>query len=368
MKSSLTGSLAVVALASQAFAGGETNSEWLGLDQELHALSSNISLDNHEGPEFGVLLRASLISGDDFTADTLGVNGNDASLWAQGSLGDFSWRMSANAYGQAALLNNLQTTNNGGALALEDAYVSMALNENLDLTMGRFVAPSFQSGTWGNQDGLLFINRTNLGAFGYQWDNGVQLSGDYSDGLSWAIAAMNGADGNTDELDLRGRLEYAMGEQVGNHEGGLGYGDDLSAVIGLTYGDEGAADDGSWFGLDVTARVAGFSFHAEMADFDDDWAAVFTGNNFFGTSYTDGGPSPYSATVGYCIPDTDFEVALRYEDLDDDAETTVMTFGANMYMDGHNGKWQLNFVQADSDDDAIDGSAILLGLTVGSDS
>jgi hypothetical protein len=375
MKSSLTGSLAVVALASQAFAGGETNSEWLGLDQELHALSSNISLQDNEGPEFGVLLRSSLVSSDDFTTgteDTLGFALNDARLWGQGSLGDFTWRMSANALARTSVLESLNSGSFSGTasdldLGLEDAYASLALNENLDLTMGRFIPPSFQSGTWGNQDGLLFVNRTNLGAFGYQWQEGVSLSGNYDDGLSWVIAAMNGLDGTADELDLRGRIEYATGEQVGNHEGGLGYGDDLSAVIGLTYADEGAADDGTWFGLDVTARVAGFSFHAEVADFDDDWAGAL-GTFFGGLSYTDGGPSPYSATVGYCIPDTDFELAVRYEDLDDDAETTLLTFGANMYMEGHNGKWQLNFLDVSSDDAGVEGSAILLGLTVGSDS
>lgn len=376
MKSSLTGSLAVVALASQAFAGGENASEWLGLDQELQALSSNISLDNHEGgPEFGVLLRSSLVSSDDFTSgaeDTLGFAINDARLWGQGSVGDFHWRMSANAVERTTLLESLNSGSFSGSptdldLGLEDAYAVLALNENLDLKMGRFIPPSFQSARWGNQDGLLFVNRTNLGGFGYQWQEGLSLSGDYQDGLSWTIAAMNGLDGTGDELDLRGRIEYATGEQVGNHEGGLGYGDDLSAVIGLTYADEGSADDGTWFGLDVTARVAGFSFHAEVADFDDDWAGAL-GPIFGNLTYSDGGPSPYSATIGYCIPDTDFEVAIRYEDLDDDADTTAMTIGANMYMEGHNGKWQLNFVDISSDVDANEGSAIILGLTVGSDS
>jgi hypothetical protein len=389
MKSSLTGSLAVAALASQAFAGGENASEWLGLDQELHALSSNISLDNNDGAEFGALLRTSLVSSDDFTSgaeDTLGWLVNDARIWGEGNLGEsFHWRVSVNGFDQFGLTSEQETgleiddagtpadtsddtlvpvsaatpfglgASSSGVL-LEDAFASVALNDNLSLTMGRFVAPSFQSANT-RQDGLLFINRTVLGSFGYQWAEGVMLGGDYEDGLSWWIAAMNGVDGTADELDLRGRLEYSTGGRVSGYnrasEGALGAGEDLAATIGLTYADDGGfGEDSTWFGLDVSATVAGFYFHAEVADGDDD------------TPFAGG--SPFAATVSYAIPNTDFEVAARFEDLDN--EVTVTTLGVNMYMEGHNGKWQLNFIDV-ADDNAgapLEGSAIALGLTVGS--
>jgi hypothetical protein len=363
MKSSLTGSLAVAALASQAFAGGENASEWLGLDQELHALSSNISLDTDDTVNFGALLRTSLWSSSDFTSgsgeDTLGFVMNDARVWGEGEVGEFSWRLSINGYEQTGidavtdLLTSTAATSDPGVV-LEDAFGSVNLNENLQLTMGRFIAPSFQSANT-RQDSLLFINRTVLGHFGYSWQEGVMLGGDYDDGLAWWIAAMNGGDGTDDELDLRGRIEYSTGDRVSGYnratEGALGSGDDLAATIGLTYADDGSVEDGTWFALDVSATVAGFYFHGEVADFDD-------GDPKFG------GTSPFAATVSYAIPDTDFEIAARFEDLDDTAGTTVITFGANMYMEGHNGKWQLNFVSSENDIDD-DGSALAFGLTVG---
>ncbi|MHC4378931.1 MAG: hypothetical protein ACYS26_20205, partial [Planctomycetota bacterium] len=362
MKPSLTGSLAVAALASQAFAGGETASEWLGLDKELHALSSNISLDNHEGANFGALLRTSLISSDDFGSgndeDTLGWLVNDARIWGEGNLGEsFRWRISVNGFDQFGLTSEQQTieiddqgdsdpTNDtaipvlaatpfglgasSSGVLLEDAFASLALNDNLSLTMGRFVAPSFQSANT-RQDGLLFINRTVLGSFGYQWSEGVMLGGDYDDGLAWWVAAMNGTDGIADELDLRGRIEYSTGGRVSGYnkanEGALGAGEDLAATIGLTYADDGGfGDDSTWFALDVSATVAGFYLHAEAGDFDD------TAPGFAGST-------PFAVTASYAIPDSDFEVAARFEDLDNDV--TVTTIGANMYMEGHNGKWQL---------------------------
>lgn len=378
MKSSLTGSLAIAALASQALAGGETNSDWLGLDQELHALSSNISLDNHEGANFGVLLRTSLVSSDDLQSgfdtdgdgvpdsegDTLGWTMNDARIWGEGSLGDgITWRLSINGFEQPNLLEEvadaadlaaefgLGSSTGNPTVGLEDAFASIALNENLALTMGRFVAPSFQSANT-RQDSLLFVNRTVLGGFGYQWQEGVMLGGDYEDGLAWWIAAMNGFDGTADELDLRGRLEYSTGGRTSGYnvasEGARGAGDDLAATIGLTYADDGGfGDDSTWFALDVSATVGGFFFAAEVADGDDD-------TPFAGTS-------PFAATVSYAIPDTDFELAARFEDLDNDV--TVTTIGANMYMEGHNGKWQLNFIDIADDSDTIEGSAIALGLT-----
>lgn len=369
MKSSLTGSLAIAALASQALAGGETNSDWLGLDQELHALSSNISLDTDDNVDFGVLLRTSLVSSDDFTTgteDTLGWVMNDARVWGQGSLGDgITWRLSLNGYEQPSFATATSAAEIGTAfgigmstgnpsVGLEDAFASIALNDNLALTMGRFVAPSFQSANT-RQDSLLFVNRTVLGGFGYQWQEGVMLGGDYEDGLAWWIAAMNGVDGTADELDLRGRLEYSTGGRTSGYnvatEGARGAGDDLAATIGLTYADDGGfGDDSTWFALDVSATVSGFYFHVELADGDDD------------TPFAGG--SPFAATVSYAIPDTDFEIAARFEDLDNDV--TVTTIGANMYMEGHNGKWQLNFIDIADDSDTVEGSAIALGLTVGS--
>jgi len=60
-----------------------------------------------------------------------------------------------------------------------------------------------------------------------------------------------------------------------------------------------------------------------------------------------------------------WEIAVRYEDLDDMNDTTRATAGLNYYMGGHNAKWQLNFSTSDSDIKANEIDVIALALVVG---
>jgi hypothetical protein len=81
------------------------------------------------------------------------------------------------------------------------------------------------------------------------------------------------------------------------------------------------------------------------------------------------GESPYAGTVSFRIdnPQTNkpmAELALRYEDLDDADTSTVITYGANWYFDGHASKVQINYSKAESDDEARDMDILQVGLTV----
>ena len=54
-----------------------------------------------------------------------------------------------------------------------------------------------------------------------------------------------------------------------------------------------------------------------------------------------------------------------YEELDDASDTSLLTFGANYYVAGHNAKWQLNIADISSDVDAQDGLLVGLGFVIG---
>jgi hypothetical protein len=92
-----------------------------------------------------------------------------------------------------------------------------------------------------------------------------------------------------------------------------------------------------------------FSVAGEVASLDDDLGDI----------------TPWSVTASMIFGDDEFEGALRYESLDDDDDTSLMTAGVNWYLTGRNAYWSLNYQAFDSDDSDIDGDIIAVGLNVG---
>jgi len=98
-----------------------------------------------------------------------------------------------------------------------------------------------------------------------------------------------------------------------------------------------------------------FSLHAEVLDMDEELANKAVGNMTEDAM-------PFSATVGYLFRDN-MEVALRYQDLDNDGDTTLIGAGYNYYLSGHGAKVQFNVSQFDENDE--DGLLVQLGIAVG---
>jgi Phosphate-selective porin O and P len=364
-------------------------SDWLGLSGELNGLTS--TLQDQMGPTtVGGLIRGAVYNTGDFAAtggdDILGALLDDAKLFAKGSLGDFDWRImfdfatpgggAFSPFGGPSLPSNYTPTWLGAAVSglesdssanLQEAYGTWNFSEEIGLSFGRFRAHrSFSNTVYSEQ--LLFQHRTLIGETGYRFDEGVELHGQYGGPLTWFIAAQNGVDGLTEDFELIGRVEWAFGAGASNGEGaivapgGNQTADEFNGAVGATYGDEGAASDGSYYGVDFVGRVSGFFFNAEFFQYDDDWAGIL--GPTLGTTFTEG-PAFYSGTVGYLLPDDHWELAARYQDLDDAADTTVLSLGVNYYVTGHNAKWQLNYSDVSSDSSSVEGSLISLGLTLG---
>jgi hypothetical protein len=350
-------------------------SDWLGLSGELNGLSA--TLQDQMGPTtVGGLIRAQIQQSGDFfngntlNEDTLGTVLDDAKIFAKGSLGDFDWRvmMDFAEVLQPTWLGALASGYSPSYSAdLQEAYGTWNFSETIGLSFGQFRAHrSFSSTVYSEQ--LLFQNRTLIGELGYRFDAGVQLHGNYGGPLSWYISAQNGADEEQDDQELLGRVEYAFGAGAGHGEGGIvapggnQSADEFNGAIGATYGDEGEVSDGSYYGIDFVGRVSGFFINGEYFSYDDDWAGAL--GPALGTTYTEG-PAFFSATVGYLLPDDHWEVAARFQDLDDTNDTTALSLGVNYYVAGHNAKWQLNFTDVSSDSANTEGTLISLGLTLG---
>jgi hypothetical protein len=74
--------------------------------------------------------------------------------------------------------------------------------------------------------------------------------------------------------------------------------------------------------------------------------------------------SPWALAASYMLDPEKYEVAIRYEMLDDVNDVKALTVGVNRYVAGHDAKWMLNVADASSDLDSQDGMAVALGLTV----
>jgi hypothetical protein len=377
----LTG-VCAFALGNLATAGTEASSDWLGLDEELNAIASNVNLQGG-GVELGALVRAAYISasGDDFGGftsgeDQLGLVIDDAELWSQGNLGDYFWRVSVdfgdgfspyflgNLNGGTQALNDAGLANTTRNDTLEDAYARWNFHENFNLQVGHYIFPTTFSSS-SNMDSLLLLSRTSVGEYFHSYSLGAMLSGDYDGTFLWHLAVLNGADGTDDDQELRGRAIYNIGGGRNRTEGALGANDELNAAIGVSYVDDGELDDGSVLVFDAIATVAGFSIGGEYAAFDDDHATVGPGfGPTIGLNYTEG-MDVIAFNLGYLLSEN-WELGGRYEQLDDEDDSTLMSIGINYYQMGHNAKWQLMYMDLASDVAAQEGSLIGLGLTVGS--
>ena len=346
--------VALTAASTVAFADG---SDWLELDQDIANLSTTVN--TAEGATVGALVRTSYRDVD----TTGGFSQDDIDLFAQGSLEEFSWRVSFDM--------------DSGNAVLEDAYVSWSYDSGFTVIWGQFKAPALRSAVI-DPENLLFIDRSNLGQFHDFWDTGLGIVGDIQDGLSYTLAVRNGfkitdaiigppdvpgsVDWNNDDEDLFyfANLTYSVGNGLSPMEGALKAGEELDATVGVTYWDqEEDSLDPVWV-FDIAATMGQFSAALELADGGDDDDNLLEAvtkdvllTNGFGTN-------PLALTLSYLLADN-MEAAYRYEDYDNSADDKKSSFGLNYYLHGHNAKWQINYI----DDDVAGDEEIAIGLTVG---
>jgi hypothetical protein len=337
---------------------------------------------------WAVLLRAvySFSSDDLFTSggadpDLSGFAFNDVDVAFWGNQGPYSYRVSADIDG-----------NSGDDLELEDAYIRWGCGGYFDATMGNF-KPRLSLSNSVDPERQLFIDRSVIGSAGDFWDNGVGLTGTFEQ-LHWYAGLVNGSDGHTRDHFYYGRVEFMVGTGAGQYEGAMGSTDALNGTLGLTYthddtlGDadgDGDHDNDAWV-LDFGGNISNFGFGAEIADFSDDVAAATSGDysNIFSDGANNLGAALPTALVispdskpwmiyGSYLINPEWEVAVRYEDLDNDEfgavdgpENTVLSIAANWYRGSNAGRWQAQWSMFEADNGFDDGNIIEVGYAVGS--
>ncbi|MCY2960044.1 MAG: porin [Planctomycetota bacterium] len=346
-----------LALAAVGAAGQATDTGWSGLDQEINSLSASLATQNATGPKVGGFIITSLDyesnpptavdnNNDGDTADAgevfegddvLGWNLRNARLEVKGDLGhDYSYKLS------------IETGTAGSVV--KDAYVDWKITDGIKGRWGRYKVPFARSGLISDTK-LLFLQRTQIGdKLGFR-DLGASVSGQFEMVNFW-VNAQNGTDGIVKDMFYNARVTFdVMGDGVAMLEGAYGAGDAMGLTIGGSVGDDSGLDNGVRWLLEAALTSGPFSVSAEIADFDKD-----IGDN-----------TPWDATASFMFTDQ-YEVAARYEDLDDADNSVSYSLGVNRYVAGHDIKWTLQYVRLDTDREeqgiAFDRDQVALGLTV----
>lgn len=363
MNKFITTALTCTALVGASSAEPAGDSDWLELDREINGLASKLTTQS--STRISALLRGYYHHTDDdlfigMGDDISGFGLNDVDLGFAGEVGDYAWRVSVDLDGDGS------GAGGPNAAELEDAYLSWSITEQFDAMIGNFKPRILNSGSVhpGNQ---LFVDRTVLGTALDWWDTGVGVSGAY-DTISWFFSLVNGSNASESDHFWAFRVEYALGAGVGDYEGAYGGGDDFNATAGFAYfQDDTFGSDNKGYAVDFWGQQGPLGFGAEVASLDD--GATASPSDDYMTlpagTFLDADSTPWDFTVSYLLND-EFEVAARYENLDDTDDTTVITLGVNWYQAGHGSKWQVNV--SDVDNDVDDGMIITAGWSVGTGS
>lgn len=396
------GALVLSSAGSLAFAGGEGTTEWSTLDREILSLTAN---QGATAGSFGIngYVRARGVRSKDVDVSRPERNPNPAfdpllpigplnqpNLASDGQqdLSGFvldnarvELRASQGDYGAYISLEGA-----GGTVGVLDAYATFKIAEGVTGQMGRFRAPFLWSSFMVEENNMLLLDRTFNGQIFQGRQDGAQLSGVY-DQFGWWAALQNGIDGLQDKISWTVRAQVnALGTGMGKQEGAFGSSSDTNITIGAAYTEDTAADlvggvnSGGAYAVDAGLTQGAFSAHFELVNYEADIRPIADISPTTGVvtpvasgslpAFGAGGlalnvENPWTATASYAIQPDVVDLVVRFEDLDDNSDTSVWSVGLNYYLSGHNAKWTLQGSRSDSDLSFMDVDTLALGLTVG---
>lgn len=338
---------------------GLASDNWSALDQELNSLSASLTAQNQSGPKIGGWVISSFRASSD---DALQVGGNDlqgftldsARIEITGDAGsDYSYKVSFDL--------------ESGTASIKDAYAKWKIAEGVNGKMGRYKTAFFQSSMI-SENRLLFLERSALGDVFSTRDLGFEISGEF-DTIQYWVGVQNGTDNAGDEHKFSARVRASlMGNGTGKVEGAYGSGDESNLSAALAWQDDGNVDKGTVIGLEVQMTSGPFSIAGEIADFDEGTAGAFGITNAtldqFGIVGNDvADTTPWGLTGSYMFTDM-YEAAVRYEDADDDEDTSSIKVGVNRYVQNHDIKWQIEWQHVKTENAAGDFDILGVGLAV----
>ncbi len=322
---------------------------WLELDRALARLTAPAA---DTGRSQGVLLRTYYTNAPaEAGAGTRDLSGQvfeDVDVFVAFDRGDVALRLSADF--------------DQGDARLEDAHARWQSVDWFTLTFGQFKPRVVRSASV-PADGLLFRERSFLGAAFDGWDDGFELGGHY-DQFDYWLAATDGSNGEQSDHFWSARGEWALYDAAWDDlEGARGAPNHLRVLLGATFFEDVtlSAADGGGYAADFALTFGPYSFQAEWANLDPSFARTI--DVFDGALLTLGDGQPRAATLSRRVGES-AEAAVRFQAADDADSTEALSLGANWSP----GQAPVRFAAdlALVSGDSRDFSVFSLGLVVGS--
>ena len=349
-----------LATATHTPTGTADDHDWLTLDHEIANLNSML-VEDKAGVAVSGYIKTSYDYSSDFQTngnDTGGFNFQNIRLVFKGKVGPFDVKVSIDG------AQTVSGTTVGGQEVIKDAYARFAITDDIHAQMGNFKSP-FLSSSVESDDKLIFYDRTNQGTIWGGRELGFQADGQHGP-VGWYAAAQNGGDAAGNDLLLFGKVAFTItGKPIPMAQsGGFGTAAPTQVQVAAMVADEGTLTDGTVYAGEAIAITGPIFAEAEIVDYDSGFTAgsVPVGNASRASGSAD--TTPWDITGGYMFTEHD-EAAVRYQDADDTDNTKSYSLGYTRYMQGHAAKVQVNWIATDSDNVALDGDRLKVGLTVG---
>lgn len=345
-----------------------TDHAWSGLDKEIESLSNSLQSSNTSGPKIGGWIITSYRHSSDLDGDSTLAGQQDQSGFQFDSVrlevtgdanADYSYKIS---FDLSSGNGDSHSASPNGNVQLKDAYASFKIWENIKGRLGRFKEPVLRSALV-PENRLLFLDRTGLGDTLGRRDLGLMINGAF-DVANWYVAAQDGTDGQGDEhtITLRVTADVVGKAGTGMVEGAYAASDETNLSVGLAFQDNSQLDKGRVVAAEASMTMGPFSAAAELVDFDKGDAGTFgLAHGIIGNDVAD--TTPWDVTVSYAVT-PEYELMGRYQDADDNDDTSSFSLGVNRYIKGHDIKWQLSWTSVNTDNAIGDFDQLAAGLAV----
>jgi hypothetical protein len=319
--------------------GDFADSDWSNLDRvmaELTAEGQGLNGDDRRPLAVSGFLRTNFAYSEDVSPpgmpgkDMAGFNLDAARIELSGRTAGMDAFVSADAF--------------TGTMILLDAMVTVHPTDMVSIVAGQFRLPLLRTGLLRFSD-TLFISRTRNGIFASLRDRGAMVQVD--EGVFHGqLAIHNGADTVGSDHQVTGRITLDVaGEGVQEREGAYGAPQELAATIGVSGTDDQGLDNGEIVAFEAAMTMGPISFQGEYLNYGRTYDLDVLGIPIPG-SRSD--TNPYSLTASAMVVPDRVELALRFDDFEDNLGRELLTAGANYYFEGHAAKLQLNFTHLDS--------------------
>lgn len=290
---------------------------------------------------FGTRSQAASTGGEDAAGFVL----EDVDVHLAGGAEALSWRLSFDLASDTAVL--------------EDAHGRWTPAVGWELVVGQFKPRVARSASVA-PEGLLFRDRTFLGATFDVWDAGVEIGRHYDQFDFW-FALTNAEDATLPEDSWSFRVEWALYDAAFEDvEGARGAPNHLRVLLGgFLFDDTALASSGAGgAGLDLAFQLGPWAFLGEWASLGDSFVRDVDVRD--GTVVSMGDGSPWAIVVSRRCGE-DWESAVRLERAGDVDDTRAL--GLVTSFSSATARWSLEVerVRADPDDD----TRVSLGVQMG---